>query len=122
MHNKRHSIKSAFWHIFYLLFSKSLRISGLYALNKRISNTNVFTFQSAFSSLGGASRQTVYIFGSCNAHPAHGMLTISDGYGTCSWSGTGNITASMDTTGKVTVTLPYVAYDSFILLSAMLLR
>lgn len=23
MHNKRHSIKSAFWHIFYLLFSKS---------------------------------------------------------------------------------------------------
>ena len=25
MHNKRHSIKSAFWHIFYLLFSKSLK-------------------------------------------------------------------------------------------------
>lgn len=25
MHNKRHSIKSAFWHIFYLLFSKSMR-------------------------------------------------------------------------------------------------
>lgn len=24
MHNKRHSIKSAFWHIFYLLFSKSV--------------------------------------------------------------------------------------------------
>lgn len=24
MHNKRHSIKSAFWHIFYLLFSKSI--------------------------------------------------------------------------------------------------
>lgn len=23
MHNKRHSIKSAFWHIFYLLFSKT---------------------------------------------------------------------------------------------------
>lgn len=104
------------------LNSKSLRISGLYALNKRISSTNVFTFQSSFSSLGVASRQTVYIFGSCNTHPTHGMLTISDIDGACSWSGTGNITASMDATGKVTATLPYEAYDSFILLSAMLLR
>lgn len=31
MHNKRHSIKSAFWHIFYLLFSKrTLKITGVY--------------------------------------------------------------------------------------------
>lgn len=28
MHNKRHSIKSAFWHIFYLLFSKTFQSSG----------------------------------------------------------------------------------------------
>lgn len=30
MHNKRHSIKSAFWHIFYSLFSKTeiVRIQG----------------------------------------------------------------------------------------------
>ena len=36
MHNKRHSIKSAFWHIFYLLFSKRINDFiplGTYDLN-----------------------------------------------------------------------------------------
>lgn len=40
MHNKRHSIKSAFWHIFYLLFSKSE--SGC-AIRASIANDNLQT-------------------------------------------------------------------------------
>ena len=78
----------------------------------------MFTFQSMYSSLGQESRQSVFIFGSCNGTLIFGVLELRNIDGVCSWSGTGELSASMDAKGKVTVTLPRVAYDRFVLLSA----
>ena len=84
-----------------------------------MTSTNKFTFQSSFKNLiTRGSRQTVYMFGAANQTPVFGMLTISSDGSNCSWNGTGTVTAEIDATGKVTVALPDVSYDVFLLLSA----
>lgn len=65
----------------------------------------------------GGMRQTVKIFGTANAKTVDGVLTLYDS-GTCIWTGTGTVTATMNSSGIVTVTLPGTAYDSFALISA----
>ncbi len=62
-------------------------------------------------------RQTVKIFGTANAKTVDGVLTLYDS-GDCIWTGTGTVTATMNSSGIVTVTLPGTAYDSFALISA----
>lgn len=46
-------------------------------------------------------------------------VIIIHGSGACTWSGTpSGITASMDSSGRITVSLPNAAYDTFTMISA----
>lgn len=56
MHNKRHSIKSAFWHIFYSLFSKSLVEYDVE------SSTDNHTLTIKIPNLGGLDICNVFIY------------------------------------------------------------
>lgn len=90
---------------------------GVYAISTYVSSTNTFSFQSRFDSIGvGASRQTVKIFGIANNVLIDGTLTIAS-VGTCNWTGTGTVTATINSSGIVTVTLPTTAFDVFTLIS-----
>lgn len=66
---------------------------------------------------GGATRQTIYIFGSASGTPIHGMITVNRD-GVASWSGTGNVTVAAVTGGAVEITFPAVAWDVFTAFSA----
>lgn len=100
------------------LNSKSNQVSNLYVLKKSVSSTNQFTFKSAFNETSqDTARQAVFIFGRANQTSIFGMLCIISISNTCIWDGDGNVTATKDNSGLVTVTLPNTAYDRIALLS-----
>lgn len=91
--------------------------ADIYAISIRVSGGNTISFKGRFDSVGSSgTRQPVKIFGSDNYVAIDGMLTVSSD-GTCIWSGEGNVTATMNSSGIVTVTLPNNAYDDFVLMS-----
>ena len=60
------------------------------------------------------------MFGDANSSTAYGVLRIY-GNGTVQWRGyvqSGEVTASMDSKGIISVNLPEIAYDTFCLVSA----
>ena len=93
-----------------------------YILGITVTSTNVLKFKGRFDSntLGDGDRQSVLMFGDANASTVHGVLRIY-GNGTVQWRGyaqSGEVTASMDSKGIISVNLPEVAYDTFCLVSA----
>lgn len=76
----------------------------------------MFEFKSRYNQLGNNGRQSVFIFGNADSVSVQGTLCIKNS-GSCTWYGTEGLAASINEEGKVTVTLPRVAYDSFLLIS-----
>ena len=90
----------------------------MYAIFKDVFSTKTLVFQSKFTTYTSeSSRQSVFIFGMDNGIPVHGLLCIGGG-GNITYNGTGNVSGSMDSTGKVTLTLDKTAYDRFLLISS----
>ena len=89
---------------------------GGYFIVKNVSSTRTFTFKSRYSAIGSGSRQSVLIFGCANNTIVYGLLMIRN-TGECVWDGTGTVSATMWSTGTVTVTLPNTTYDRLALLS-----
>lgn len=83
---------------------------------KNVSGTRTFTIKSRFSAIGSGSRQSVFIFGCANNTIVYGLLMIHN-TGECVWDGTGTVSATMGSTGAVTVTLPNTTYDRIALIS-----
>lgn len=113
MHNKRHSIKSAFWHIFYLLFSKSAVVAV-------VSGVNTIKIQSIWDStpLSAQERQTIFIFGTANGLDIYGLITVFSNIPENSrYNGNGDVEVSIDSQGIITVTLPQISWDRFVLIS-----
>lgn len=93
-----------------------------YILGITVISTDTLKFKGRFDSntLGEGDRQSVLMFGDANARTVHGVLRIY-GNGTVQWRGyvqNGEVTASMDSKGIISVNLPEVAYDTFCLVSA----
>lgn len=93
-----------------------------YILGITVTSTDTLKFKGRFDSntLGKGDRQSVLMFGDANASTVHGVLRIY-GNGTVQWRGyaqSGEVTASMDSKGIISVNLPEVAYDTFCLVSA----
>ena len=92
---------------------------AIYAIDIYVSSTNTFSFQSRFNSIGtGGARQAVKIFGTANNVPVDGTLIISS-LGVCNWIGEGIVTATINASGIVTVTLPSTAYATSALISSV---
>ena len=91
---------------------------GLWATNKYVVGES-FSFQSVFTDLSSTgSRQTVLMFGNANGQLVNGALLIRGDGSECAWSGNpSSISASMDSSGRVTVNLGRQAYDTFTLIS-----
>lgn len=94
--------------------------ANIYAIVIDVIGSDTFSFKSRFDSIGSGRRQSVKIFGVANTIPVDGLLIISSS-GICTWSGTGDVSAVMDYSGIVTVTLPGDAYDFFALMSPYVL-
>lgn len=93
-----------------------------YILGITVTSTNVLKFKGIFDSntLGNGVRQSVFMFGDANSSTVYGVLRIY-GNGTVQWRGyvqSGEVTASMDSKGIISVNLPEIAYDTFCLVSA----
>lgn len=96
------------------------RVNGLYIRSAYPVGSRIITVQTRFSVMDkkGESRQSVFLFGNDNGTLIQGVVGINDA-GSVSWEGTSGVTVTADkTTGMITVSLPTVAYDKFILLSA----
>ena len=98
-------------------------ITGLEdALNKhvksiRIQNTNKFSIQTRFSSFDGSgSRQSFFLFGYNNMVLVQGVIGVGNN-GDVLWSGTNSVTVAAGTGGKITITLPNLSFDTFLVLS-----
>lgn len=106
------------WFKFFVSVTFEDWLAGIYIKRKGVSGSAELAFQSDLMPMDGTgySRQTVFIFGSDNHTPFHGMLTIASN-GTCAWSGTGDISATVSSTGYVTIALPRAEYDQFVLIS-----
>ena len=63
-------------------------------------------------------RQSIFLFGSDNGAPVHGLITVWGNGNDPGWSGTDGISVSLGVDGQVTVNLPLLAWDTFTLLSA----
>lgn len=87
------------------------------AIAINVSGSNMFEFKSRYNQIGANSRQSVFIFGNADSIFVQGTLCIKNS-GSCTWYGTEGLTASINEEGKVTVTLPRAAYDTFLLISA----
>lgn len=93
-----------------------------YILGITVSSTNILKFKGRFDSntFGKIVRQSVLMFGDANASTVYGVFRIY-GDGTVQWHGyaeSGEVTASMDSNGIITVKLPEISYDTFCLVSA----
>lgn len=82
-----------------------------------MNGSKTFSFTAYVSSEAtSGTRQTVLIFGTANGNIVRGVLTITSGASSCSWSGTGTLSAVLDGY-TCTVTLITEAYDRFCLIS-----
>lgn len=94
-------------------------VSGLYIRTAQPFGTHTLRVQTQWSDLNGDgnSRQSVFLFGNDNGTLIRGIIGINSAGGV-GWDGTSGVTVAADSaTGIVTVTLPYIAYDRFVLLS-----
>lgn len=93
-----------------------------YILGITVISTDTLKFKGRFDSntLGDGDRQSIFMFGDANSSTVYGVLRIY-GNGTVQWRGyaqSGEVTASMDSKGIISVNLPEIAYDTFCLVSA----
>lgn len=94
-------------------------INGIYIRKAVLSGSQQIRLQSCFPVMdsNGYDRQSVFLFGNDNHTLIQGAIGIADS-GAVQWEGTDGVTVSADSaTGVVTVSLPYVAWDEFILIS-----
>lgn len=95
-------------------------VNGIQIRKAELFATDTLCVQTMFSVMDGAgnTRQSVFLFGNDNGTLIQGVFGI-DNAGRVTWNGTAGVSGVADTaTGILTVTLPYVAYDRFVLLSA----
>lgn len=94
-------------------------VSGMYI---RTVKATSFTIQTRFEAFQGGSseRQSILLFGSMSDGSAVLGVIGVDGTGGCAWSGTGAVTVTTGSNGKITVRLPGTARDCVGLLSAQL--
>ena len=93
-------------------------VSGAYIRSVRLSASKVITVQSkltAFSS-DSTTRQGIFLFGNDNGALIYGVVGLR-GWGTGEWSGAGDVQVEGTTDGQFQITLPYLAYDFFTLIS-----
>lgn len=93
-----------------------------YILHLEINGKNTLSFQSVFTpSESSHSRQSIFIFGiDNNGYPICGLIILYRVNRACEWikiTGT-DISLTMDSNGRVNVTLPTTAYDTFTLISS----
>lgn len=103
--------------------TESLRCNQGYRIVIPVLGASIFKFQGRFN--GDTSynyRQSIKIFGTDNGIAIDGILTILSNSGECIWSGNGEITATSDANGVITVLLPMAAYDKFTLISADIIQ
>lgn len=95
-------------------------VNGIRIVRVSVDGTRSFTIQSRFSDWdteSNDSRHTIFLFGSANGTAVYGVLTISR-RNSVKWAGTDSVTATTGDSGKVTVTLPAMAWDAITLISA----
>lgn len=91
--------------------------NGVYMNSMRLSGTCFLEIQTRFSSFGsGGARQSLFLFGYNNNVLVQGVIGVSSD-GSVVWSGTAGVTVAAGTGGRITVTLPNIAYDQFVILS-----
>ncbi|MBO5953122.1 MAG: hypothetical protein J6Q53_03240 [Oscillospiraceae bacterium] len=94
-------------------------LNGAYLQTHYVGGTPAMQIQTKYTDFSGAgdNRQSIFLFGTANFSPVHGLLQVNNG-GSVSWSGTGSITVTAMEEGKVELTLPTWAWDWFTALSA----
>ena len=85
---------------------------------KDTENADALKLKTQFRDFAGTdvSRQSLLLFGSNNALPVWGMLTV-DGSGAAAWSGTGDLAFSTADNGCVILQLPETGSDRFVSIS-----
>ena len=102
------------------LNSKTNNING-YILISFANATDTIKIQTKFDSIptSGATRQSIFMFGTANGVTVYGMITLFSNTPLNSrWDGVGNVGVNIDSNGIVTITLPQTSYDRFILISS----
>lgn len=94
-------------------------IGGAYIRKVRVWGESSFQVQTKYSAFDGDgnNRQSVFLFGSNNTYLIYGIIGVKNS-GYCSWSGTEEVSVEAGGEGIITVTLPAVAYDYYVLISA----
>ena len=95
-------------------------VSGLYIDTASVSGIKTIRAQTRFATMNGKGerRQSIFLFGNANGTLIRGVVGVNDA-GSAKWEGTSGVTVAADpATGILTITLPVVAYDKFVLLSA----
>ena len=85
-----------------------------------VANTKAITFNCTIDSTApGGTRQTILLFGTANALPVYGMITVRTNTTKGEWIGTDTVTSVSLSGKKVTVNLSNTPYDYFTLISAL---
>lgn len=64
----------------------------------------------------GNERQGIFLFGNDNAHLIAGIIGVNNA-GSCMWEGSGQVGLQADGEGIITIEMPYMAWDKFVLIS-----
>ena len=98
-------------------FAKS--INGLYMATKYIVSTQKGYIKTKYAdfSANGQERQSFFIFGTANGIGTYGLGMVSNN-GSTSWTGTTGVVLTAVEDGVVELTLPTIAYDMFVIISA----
>ena len=85
-----------------------------------VSGVNTIKIQSIWDStpLSVQERQTIFIFGTANGLDIYGLITVFSNIPESSrYNGNGDVEVSIDSQGIITVTLPQISWDRFVLIS-----
>lgn len=85
-----------------------------------VSGVNTIKIQSIWDStpLSAQERQTIFIFGTANGLDIYGLITVFSNIPEDSrYNGKGDVEVSIDSQGIITVTLPQISWDRFVLIS-----
>ena len=93
-------------------------INSAYVQVARVWGVDTFTLQSRFSPWreDGNLRQTFLLAGSANGKVVLGVIRLNS-FGDAIWGGTGTVTFTKGTDGKLAVKLAEVCYDHFLIIS-----
>lgn len=86
----------------------------------KISGINTIKIQSIWDSVPTVQqeRQTIFIFGLSNGETVYGVVCLFSGEPEASrFDGKGNVGVTLDSQGIVTITLPKLTWDNFVLMS-----